>query len=70
MGYMLRKVSDQTWNQPRKKKYVAINSIERSCKYEKSLDILNMRDVGIGIDIGICIDIGIDVVVGIGYQYR
>jgi hypothetical protein len=30
MGYMLRKDVDREWNQPRRKKFVAVNKDERS----------------------------------------
>lgn len=39
MGNLLRKVANGEWNQPRRKKFVAVNKDERIWRSEKHFDI-------------------------------
>jgi hypothetical protein len=48
MEYLLRKDADREWKQPRRKKFVAVNSNERSWRSEECFDI-RYGDAGFGI---------------------
>ena len=39
VGFMLRKVANREWNQPKRKKYVAVNKAERSWSSHECFDI-------------------------------
>lgn len=39
ISYLPRGAGSQVWNQPKRKKYVAVNQAERSWRYEQLFDI-------------------------------
>ena len=43
LKYLLRKAANKKWNQPKRKKYVAVNKAERSWRSEECFDIRHWR---------------------------
>jgi len=39
MGYLLRKAANREWNQPTRKKCVAVNKAERNWRFEEHFDV-------------------------------